>query len=198
MNHYYSKDPETTHDFCTINYLIGKVSLTFNTDSCVFSKRKVDFGSNLLINSIPPLSSCKILDMGCGYGAIGISISKLNPSCSITMVDINSRAVELAKKNIDINQIVNASASQSDGFSDVKGSFDLIVSNPPIRIGKKIMYRIFEDSINFLAPGGTLYLVIQKKQGAKSAVAKLESIFQNCEVVNKSGGYWIIKSCRRV
>ena len=136
MNHYYSKDPETTHDFCTINYLIGKVSLTFNTDSCVFSKRKVDFGSNLLINSIPPLSSCKILDMGCGYGAIGISISKLNPLALLQWWILIVVPLNLLK-NIDINQIVNASASQSDGFSDVKGSFDLIVSNPPIRIGKK-------------------------------------------------------------
>lgn len=144
---------------------------------------------------MPDLSG-KVLDLGCGYGAIGISLAKLNPNAHITMVDINERAVELAVRNIEQNQIKNAAAFVSDGYQQIYDRFHTIVSNPPIRAGKKIIYPLFEQSKDFLVPGGCLYLVIQKKQGAKSAADKLRAVFGNCEVINKKGGYWILKSIR--
>lgn len=195
MEHYYSQNPSVSHDENKIRYRIGEIELELITDAGVFSKKRVDFGSDLLINSIPQISG-KVLDIGCGYGVIGISLSHLNPSSEVTMIDINERAVELANRNIQLNNIKNAKAIQSNGFENVNGTFDVIVSNPPIRTGKKVIYPIFEQSIEFLNNNGSIYLVIQKKQGAKSAFDKLESIYGNCEVINKDAGYWILKSTK--
>ncbi|HOM02974.1 MAG TPA: class I SAM-dependent methyltransferase [Acetivibrio sp.] len=195
MNHYYTQNPDAPHDISTIIYTVEDLTLKLNTDSGVFSKRRVDFGSDLLIRSIPPVSG-NILDIGCGYGVIGISLALLNPSSSVTMIDINERAVDLAMQNIRLNGVKNANVLVSDGFSNVSGKFDAIVSNPPIRTGKKVIYPIFENSINFLNPGGSIYLVIQKKQGASSAINFLNTVYGNCEVINKKAGYWIIKSTK--
>ncbi|HOQ37624.1 MAG TPA: class I SAM-dependent methyltransferase [Acetivibrio sp.] len=196
MNHYYTQNPDTPHDIGIIEYEVKGIKLQLTTDSGVFSKKKVDYGSNLLINSLPPASG-NVLDIGCGYGVIGISLAKLNPGSYVTMIDINERAVDLAEKNIKLNKVTNAKAMQSDGFSSVTDKFDMIVSNPPIRAGKKVIYPIFENSINYLNPGGAIFIVIQKKQGANSAFSKLEEIYGNCDVINKSGGYWIIRSIKK-
>lgn len=196
MNHYYTQNPDTPHDIGIIVYEVKGIKLQLTTDSGVFSKKKVDYGSNLLINSLPPASG-NVLDIGCGYGVIGISLAKLNPGSYVTMIDINERAVDLAEKNIKLNKVTNAKAMQSDGFSSVTDKFDMIVSNPPIRAGKKVIYPIFENSINYLNPGGAIFIVIQKKQGANSAFSKLEEIYGNCDVINKSGGYWIIRSIKK-
>lgn len=195
MNHYFSKDPEVKHDLGKISYKINDHLIEIITDAGVFSKNKVDFGSDLLIKSVPPFKG-KALDIGCGYGVLGISLAISNPDSFVTMVDINKRAVNLAVKNINLNNIKNASAFFSDGFSNVKEKFDVIVTNPPIRAGKKVIYPIYENSINFLNPGGSIYMVVQKKQGAPSTVEKLKSIYGNCEIVNKEKGYWIIKSTK--
>lgn len=195
MNHYYTQNPDTPHDIGIINYSVKDTVLKLNTDSGVFSKKKIDFGSDLIIQSIPLLPG-NILDIGCGYGVIGISLALLNPSSIVTMVDINERAVDLTSKNIRLNGITNATVLQSDGFSNVSGRFEAIVSNPPIRTGKKVIYPIFQNSISYLNPGGAIYLVIQKKQGANSAIDLLKSVYGNCEVINKKGGYWIIKSTK--
>lgn len=197
MEHYYSQNPSVSHDENKIRYKVREIELELITDAGVFSKKRVDFGSDLLINSIPQTSG-KILDLGCGYGVIGISLSLLNPSSDVTMVDINERAVELANRNIQLNNTKNAKAIQSDGFEKVIGMFDVIVSNPPIRTGKKVIYPLFEQSIEYLNTNGSIYLVIQKKQGANSAIDKLESIYGNCEVINKDAGYWILKSTKVV
>ena len=197
MEHYYSQNPSVSHNENKIHFKVREIELELITDAGVFSKNRVDFGSNLLINSVPQITG-EILDLGCGYGVIGISLSHLNPSSNVTMVDINERAVELANRNIKLNNTKNAKAIQSDGFEKVVGNFDVIVSNPPIRTGKKVIYPLFEQSIDYLNPKGSIYLVIQKKQGAKSAFDKLESIYGNCEVINKDAGYWILKSTKNI
>lgn len=195
MEHYFSQEPDVKHDLGKINYGINGKVIEITTDAGVFSKNRVDFGSDLLIKSVPPFKG-KALDIGCGYGVLGISLALLNPDSFVTMIDINKRAVDLAVKNINSNNIKNARAFLSDGFSNISEKFDVIVSNPPIRAGKKVIYPIYENSINFLNPGGSIYLVVQKKQGAPSTVEKLKSIYDNCEVINKSKGYWIIKSSK--
>lgn len=195
MEHYYSENPKSRHHIFDIKYKLGDLELNFTTDTGVFSKTRVDYGTDILIRSLPPLHG-KILDLGCGYGPIGISLAKLNPDSQITMVDINQRAVELARQNIQRNNVQNAIAFQSDGFEKVDGLFNVIVSNPPIRAGKKVIYPLFERSIDYLDKEGTLYLVIQKKQGAKSTVEKLIEIYGNCETINKKGGYWILRSIK--
>ena len=195
MEHYFTHDPQSSHDIKTITYKVKDVSLELYTDTGVFSKDKVDYGSDVMIKSLPGLSG-SILDLGCGYGVIGLSIAKANPAAHVTMVDINQRAVDLTAMNIERNGIKNAEAFVSDGFQNVNGLYNAIISNPPIRAGKSVIYPLFEESIKYLNPNGSLYLVIQKKQGAKSAVEKLISVFGNCEVINKQGGYWILKSTK--
>ena len=195
MEHYYTPNPQTPHDIREIAFSTGNVSLKLYTDAGVFSKNKVDYGSELLIRSLPGLSG-DILDLGCGYGVIGLSIALANPETFVTMADLNHRAVDLALKNVERNHIPNASAQISDGFRQIDGRFQAIVSNPPIRAGKKIVYPLLEQSMEYLLPGGSLYLVIRKKQGAKSAAAKLQSVFGNCEALNKQGGYWILESIK--
>jgi len=195
MEHYYSENPKSKSRIFHIKYNIKDLELNFIADTGVFSKTRVDYGTDILIKSLPPLHG-KILDLGCGYGPIGISLAKLNPSCQITMVDINNRAVELSRQNIQQNNVENAIVLQSDGFEKVDGLFNAIVSNPPIRAGKKVIYPLFERSIDYLDKDGALYLVIQKKQGAKSTLEKLTEIYGNCEVINKKGGYWILRSIK--
>ncbi|HZJ82758.1 MAG TPA: class I SAM-dependent methyltransferase [Clostridia bacterium] len=195
MEHYYSENPSVKHNMNWINYSVNDINLNFTTDAGVFSKSKVDYGTDALIQSLPPLSG-KILDLGCGYGPIGITLAKLNPDSQVTMIDINTRAVELAKKNIDQNTMENAQVFQSNGFENVEKHFNVIVSNPPIRTGKKVIYPLFEQSIHYLEEGGSLYIVIQKKQGAKSAMDKLTQIYGNCQAINKKGGFWILNSIK--
>jgi len=195
MEHYYSQNPQAAHDISRIFYTVKDIRLELITDAGVFSKKKVDFGSDLLIRSLPPMDG-RILDLGCGYGVMGISIASMNPKAHVTMVDINERAVSLTRQNIERNRLQNAEAFQSNGFDGVEGPFDAIVTNPPIRAGKKVIYPLFEESIHYLKNGGAIYLVIQKKQGAKSAMEKLNDVYGNCEAIEKDGGYWILRSIK--
>ena len=195
MEHYYTQDPQTPHDIRTIVFSAGDIRLELITDAGVFSRNKVDYGSEWLIRSLPKLSG-NILDLGCGYGVIGLSIALSNSDARVTMADVNRRAVDLAVQNTEKNRIKNAVALVSDGFHQIDGRFHAIVTNPPIRAGKHVIYPLFEQSIDYLLPGGSLYLVIQKKQGANSAADKLQSVFGNCETVNKQGGYRILKSTK--
>lgn len=197
MQHYYTNNPDLPHDIGKVHYKIRDIELEFITDAGVFSKKGVDYGSNVMLKTLPQIGG-KVLDLGCGYGVIGITIARLNPLCTVTMIDINERAVELTKKNIFFNKVENADCFQSDAFENVNGIYDFILCNPPIRTGKKIIYPMFENSIMHLNTGGEIYIVIQKKQGANSAVEKLQEIYGNCEVINKDGGYWILKSVKNV
>lgn len=197
MQHYYTKNPDLPHDIGKIHYKIRDIELEFMTDAGVFSKKGVDYGSNVMLKTLPQIGG-KVLDLGCGYGAIGITIARLNPVCTVTMIDINERAVELTKKNISLNKVENADCFQSDAFENVNSIYDVILCNPPIRTGKKVIYPMFENSIMHLNTGGEIYIVIQKKQGANSAVEKLQEVYGNCQVINKDGGYWILKSVKNV
>lgn len=195
MEHYFSENPKTPHKVQTFDFTVHDKILKITTDSGMFSKGKADFGSRCLINSLPNMSG-RILDLGCGYGIIGLSIAILNKDAHVTMADINRRAVELAQYNAKLNNLSNVDILVSDGFSQIKELYNAIVSNPPIRAGKKVIYPMFEQSIDYLEIGGSLYIVIQKKQGAKSAVDKLSSVFGNCEIIDKCSGYWILKSLK--
>lgn len=195
MEHYYSHNPTAQPNPGKIEYQIEGKQLSFLTDSGIFSREKVDFGSNLLIQTLPHLIG-KVLDMGCGYGPIGISIACLCPDAYVMMVDINVRAVALAQKNILRNRITNAEILLSDGFNNVEESYRTIVCNPPIRAGKKVIYPIFEKSNQYLIPTGSLYIVIRRKQGAPSAQEKLKQVYGNCEVITKDVGYWVLRSVK--
>ena len=196
--HYYTNKPETAHDRKTWTYpLLGK-TYKFITDSNVFSRDTVDFGSRVLIEAFSDddLPEGSILDVGCGYGPIGLSLVD-STNRLVHMVDVNERAMELAKENAALNHVDNIKVYESSVYDSVeKKDFAAIVSNPPIRAGKKVVHGIIEGAKEHLQPNGTLTIVIQKKQGAPSAKKKMEEVFGQVETVTSSKGYYIFKSYR--
>ena len=194
MSHYYKYDPTLNDDIHTFNYTFMGSTLKFETNSGVFSKERVDFGTNVLLNSLPSLKgvSC-VLDVGCGVGIIGICIKKAYPDIDLTMVDINERCIELTNKNLKENNI-EANVCLSDMYEKVEGMFDLIVSNPPIRAGKAKVFEVVDGAYKHLNDKGSLICVIQKKQGAESLKKHMEEVFGNFQILNKEKGYYIIKS----
>lgn len=156
----------------------------------------MDFGSRVLIDAFElPEVAGEILDVGCGYGPIGLSLAKAFPSREVHMVDVNERAMELAKENAKANNVENVSVFMSDRYEKVTSTnYAAILSNPPIRAGKTVVHEILEKAKDRLVVGGELWIVIQKKQGAPSALERLESLYEEVEVVTKKKGYYIIKS----
>ncbi|HEY8396165.1 MAG TPA: class I SAM-dependent methyltransferase [Bacilli bacterium] len=195
MSHYFINDPNLKSDPRTFAFNYRNKKITFLSDAGVFSKNRVDFGTALLLNSLPEdLNNKKILDVGCGYGAIGLSVAKVYPLAHIEMTDVNLRALELAKRNALENGLKNVTIFASNLYENVASRFDLIISNPPIRAGKDIVHGIVEGAKEHLNPEGELWVVIQKKQGAPSLLRKLETLFPDTIVFTKDKGYYIIRS----
>lgn len=192
-DYYYTATPQSEHSAATYQVAYRGHALTFTTDAGVFSRFQLDKGTQTLLDALPDDLHGAVLDMGCGTGALGVTLAKANPGVTLTMADINERAVSLAKDNASRNGVV-ADTLQSDGFGALLGRvFDLIVTNPPIRAGKAIIYRMFADGARALAPGGALVLVIRKQQGAPSAKAYLQTLFAKVGVIARESGYWIIR-----
>jgi 16S rRNA (guanine1207-N2)-methyltransferase len=193
-DHYYTNQPNSESAPATWQFSLKGKALVFTSDSGVFSKKEVDFGSRVLIDVFrEPEVEGDILDLGCGYGPIGISFAKTYEERSVVMSDVNERAVALARQNAKANGADNTSFYVSDrltAFSDRK--FAAIATNPPIRAGKKLVHQLFEESYHALLPQGELWVVIQKKQGAPSAQEKLNQLFGSCEIVKKDKGYYIL------
>lgn len=189
---YYAENPDSAHDIHELKVTLLGQSFTFLTDSGVFSKKMVDYGSQVLLNTLNFEKGKTLLDLGCGYGPLGISLAKVQ-GVKPTMVDVNNRAIDLAKQNAQKNG-VEADIFQSDIYEKVNGTFDYIISNPPIRAGKQVVHTIISESINYLKVGGNLTIVIQKKQGAPSAKAKMEEVFGNVEILKRDKGYYILRS----
>lgn len=191
-NMYYEKNPTAVHDIHELKVSLLGTSMTFLTDSGVFSKKMVDYGSQVLLNNLELEKDQRLLDVGCGYGPLGLTLSKVF-GVNATLVDINSRAIELAQKNAEKNG-VTATIFQSNLYENVSETFHHIISNPPIRAGKAVVHEVISGAYDHLLPGGKLTIVIQKKQGAPSAKAKMEEIFGNCEIKKKDKGYYILES----
>lgn len=197
-DHYFSNDPSSKSDRKRWEYTLRGSRFLFLSDHGVFSKNEVDFGSRLLIEAFQmPEAQGDVLDVGCGYGPIGLSLAKEFQERVVHMVDVNERALGLAKENADNNRIGNVRIYQSSVYESVSGEYAAILSNPPIRAGKHVVHEILEKAVDHLVPGGELWIVIQKKQGAPSAMKKLEEAFDVVEVVEKKKGYYIIKSKKR-
>lgn len=196
--HYYSRKPQTESKPQHWNFKLLGHNFRFETDAGVFSKSEVDFGSRVLIDAFeaPDLEG-PILDIGCGYGPIGLSIAKANERRTVHLVDVNTRAIQLAEKNAAANGIQNVRIYESDGLSAVDtANFAAIITNPPIRAGKETIFRFYNESYEKLVSKGELWIVIQKKQGAPSTFSYLEEIFGQVDLVDKARGYWIIKATK--
>ncbi|EFQ56640.1 class I SAM-dependent methyltransferase [Streptococcus downei] len=191
---YYAENPDAEHDIHDLRVQLLGEDFHFYTDAGVFSKKMIDYGSQALLSVLNFSAGQSLLDLGCGYGPLGISLAKVQ-NLKVTMVDINQRALELAQKNAKRNG-VEVDTYQSNIYDQVKGQFDQIISNPPIRAGKRVVHDILEGAYDHLKPGGSLTTVIQKKQGAPSAKAKMAQVFGNVEVVKKDKGYYILRSIK--
>lgn len=189
---YYDEHPDAQNDIHELQVVLLGERMKFLTDAGVFSKKMIDFGSQVLLSCLSFQQGETVLDVGCGYGPLGLSLVKAQ-GIHATMVDVNTRALDLAKKNAALNK-VEATIFQSNVYDQVEGSFDHIISNPPIRAGKKVVHQVLSGSFDHLNPGGDLTIVIQKKQGAPSAKAKMEEVFGNCEILKKDKGYYILRS----
>lgn len=195
MDHYYSSNPTSKSDERILEYEISDISFKFISDNGVFSKNHVDFATDFLLNVISKEEiSGKVLDVGCGYGVIGITLSKLF-DVDVTMLDVNSRALELAKRNAAKNETENAKIIESNGFENINEQFDVIVTNPPIRAGKSVIYNIYEEAKKHLNQYGKFYLVINKKHGAPSTIKYLKELFNEVEILDKKAGFNVIR-CR--
>lgn len=198
-NFYYSEKQEGLKSDPNIyDFTFREHRFKFKTDAGVFSKKYIDFGSYTMLEAFTPNSiNAPILDMGCGYGPIGIVVSTLYDK-EVLMVDINERALNLTNENIGINKVIKAKAQKSYIYDSIPSDmkFSSIITNPPIRAGKKVVFDIYDGAYNHLECNGELWVVIQKKQGAPSSIAYLEKLFSNCEVVCKNKGYFILKSVK--
>ena len=192
MSHYFQDDKTLGHDYQTFTFSCQNITLSLTTDRGVFSRDYVDFGTRVLLNYIEVNQAKNILDLGCGYGPIGLFIARLNGIAKVTLSDVNERVLGLVENNAKHNNIDNVSIVHSDAFSNINDMFDLIVTNPPIRAGKEKVFEMYEGAYEHLVDEGVLYVVIQKKQGAPSSVKKLEALFGNCQIVAKEKGYWVL------
>lgn len=200
MDHYYSAKPTSESNRETWNTKINGKDFTYTTDAGVFSKNAIDQGSEVLMvtGAEQTYPEGNILDLGCGYGPVGVYLGRAFPDRTIEMVDINERALELSKVNTEQNGVKNVKIYQSNIYENIENKeFAAILSNPPIRAGKKVVHEILEKAYEHLVEGGQLLVVIQKKQGAPSAKKKMEDVFGNVERINLDKGYWILASTKQ-
>ena len=196
MSHYFQNDPNLASNLQKISFDIDGLHMSLWTDNGVFSKSRVDEGSFAFLKVLLPLGlSGKILDLGCGYGTIGLTIALASPEASITLADINTRALALCEKNAqELGLSQRVTILQSDIYSKIEGQFDSIVVNPPIRAGKRVTYAMYEGAKQRLIDGGSLFIVIRKAQGAPSASKYIEELFGNITLLKRDKGYYIYQA----
>lgn len=192
MEHYFTQKPSTKSNKMDIEFNFIGNRYIFTTDNGVFSKEHIDTGSIILLkhtlkNIENDVFSC--LDIGCGYGVIATVVKTHFPLCKITLSDINERAIELSVSNLKQNNIKGFNIVKSDLFTSIKGTFDIIISNPPIRAGKKVIYELYRQSYEYLNDNGKFFCVIMTKHGAKSTLKELQSIFTDVKCLAIESGY---------
>jgi len=197
MQHYFTNEPQSKSEPRMVDVQARGQSLKLAVDAGVFSKQGLDFGSRLLVETVDLQGVNAALDLGCGYGPVTALLARVYPQVMWLAVDINTRAAMLAKKNLAClgNRV---EVLVSDGIANLPKGFspDAVLLNPPIRAGKDIVHRLFIESFHTIKVGGSLWVVIQKKQGAPSAKTKLESLFGNVEVCSQEAGYYVF-CCKR-
>ena len=198
MSHYFQDDPNLVSNIKEITFEINGITMKLLTDNGVFSKSNVDEGSYAFLKVLLPLDlGNTILDLGCGYGTIGLTLAKAHEQARITLADVNPRAVALCKRNAELLKLSpRVTILQSDIYEKIEGPYDSIVVNPPIRAGKAVTYRMYEEAKQYLIDGGSLYIVIRKAQGAPSASKYIESIFGNITLLKRDKGYYIYRATK--
>ena len=197
MSHYYTDNKDLSSNKKHFTYYFDNEVFEFATDNGVFSKKTLDYGSYLLIKNVYKSNLGKmVLDLGCGWGPVGIILKRFNQDIDVVAVDVNSRAIELAQENADLNKVETKTYLCED-IESLNIKFDSVILNPPIRAGKKIIYNLYQKSFNVLNDGGILAIVIQKKQGAESSLTELKQIFKNVSILEKDSGYYVIQAIKQ-
>ena len=192
MGQYFTNDNSIPSKLVKTRAVVLNNSFIFYTDNGVFSKDGLDFGSRLLLENIPLTEIGEsLLDVGCGYGVFGIVLNKIL-GVKVTMCDVNRRALHLAEKNIKENKCSDCSVIESNCYQNIDSKYSTIITNPPIRAGKKVVYEILEGAKDYLLLGGRLFFVVRKEQGAKSIISDMQKIY-NVEVLERKKGFFIIK-----
>ncbi|MCK8627629.1 class I SAM-dependent methyltransferase [Fructobacillus cardui] len=193
---YFTAQPDAAHDYQDFDFELLGNNLHFTTDAGVFSKRTVDFGTRTMLSvaAETDFPAGRVLDLGTGYGPVGIAIAKaLNKN--IDMVDVNQRALDLAQKNANKNGVGSqVKVFQSNIYEAIQDQYALILVNPPIRAGKPVVTAMLQEAKNHLLPGGKLLAVLQKKQGAPSARKNLEAVFNDVSIAGKNKGYYVLEA----
>ena len=199
MAHYFDLDPSVASKERKIEYYIDGRIISLVSDNGVFSKDKIDEGSFAFLKVIVPLRlSGKILDLGCGYGPIGLTVALTSPEARVDLADINTRALALCEKNAELLGLSQrVTVLQSDIYSNIEGTYHSILVNPPIRAGKIVTYTMYEGALSHLIDGGSLFIVIRKNQGAPSASKYIESLFGNITLLKRDKGYYIYQAVKR-
>ena len=200
MRHYFINQEHNQEDYFTFEDTMFDKKYVFRSCKDVFSKSEIDYGSRVLINTIDDHAeeySGDILDMCCGYGTISIVMTHRMAGINIDMCDINATAVELARENVNLNNCDNiGDIFVSDAYQNVKRQYNHIVSNPPIKVGKKVLFGIVGGAKDFLIDGGSITVVIKKNLGADSLKKYMVEVFGNCEILERDKGYYILRSIK--
>ena len=198
MSHYFQDDPNLASNIKTISFEVNGLTMNLFTDNGVFSKGRVDEGRLAFLKVLLPLDlGNNILDLGCGYGTIGLTLAVAKKDARVTLADVNTRALALCKRNADAYNLgQRVTILQSDIYEKIEGKYDSIVINPPIRAGKNVTYRMYEEAKQYLIDGGSLFIVIRKAQGAPSASKYIESVFGNIALLKRDKGYYIYQAVK--
>ena len=194
MSHYFTNNNELEHDIRTLELSLQGTNLTLITDRGVFSNKEIDEGSIVLLKSIIKSIDVKgeVLDVGCGYGTLGLYLAARYPEIKVTMFDINERAVSLTSENAKRNNLTNTHVYVDSDYQALpKQTFNLIVINPPIHAGKKVYYPLLSEARDYLTDGGILMFVIRKSHGAKSAAKYLSDYYSNITLIQKDAGFYV-------
>lgn len=194
-DHYFSADPKAPSDPLTVSAQLRGAAFLFATDRGVFSREGIDYGSRLLAEAVVVAAGARVLDLGCGYGPIGVAIARTVPQTRVWLTDVNERAAALAAKNARDNGVADrVQVVSGDGTSALPQDvlFDAVVMNPPVRAGKMTVHALYRQARDRLRPQGALWVVIRKKQGAESSAAYLRTLFSVVDVVSKDKGYRVL------
>lgn len=193
IEHYFASAPKSQERFGLVRACLCGKPFEFLTASSVFSKRKIDSGTRLLIESmVLPEKGC-VLDIGCGYGAVGITAAKLNPSLHLVMTDVNARAVRLAKKNVGLNRVTNIEVLYGFLYEPVQDmKFNSILSNPPVSAGMETVKAIIVGAPSVMAAGGSFQMVIRSKIGSKLLPSLFAETFGNCNIIARESGFRVL------
>ena len=196
MKHYFTDNTDIESQPTQFVFRFKDQELLFTSDNGVFSKNMIDYGSRVLLENFNKEEEKTLLDVGCGYGTFGICLKKVYSDLEVDMVDVNDRALKLSKLNAEKND-VDVNVYKSFVYESVEKTYDVIISNPPVRAGKDVVMTILSKAYDHLNDNGSLWIVLQKKQGAPSAKKKMMEIFGNCEIVKRDKGYYVLKSQKK-